>query len=134
MNARLLLLLSTAVALGACSPKPTETLIGCFSTSQGGSQEFRIARDEHEQFTLAWRQRDHWGQAQVLKLADRQWIDEQFGTDAGKIQASLLASDGSFSIHRVQAGQSVAGGKTESGFLGQFFFGAGQVYKSAECV
>ncbi|MEZ5650828.1 MAG: hypothetical protein R3E87_09805 [Burkholderiaceae bacterium] len=134
MNSRLLLMLSATLALAACTPEPTDTLVGCFSTSQGGSQEFRIAQDSKGGYTLAWRRLDHWGEAQPLNLADRAWIEKQFDMDAGKIQASLLSDDGGFAIHRIQSGQSVAGATTESGFLGQFFFGAGQVYKAAECI
>lgn len=134
MNTRLPLIALACLALGACSPEPTETMVGCFSTSQGGSQEFRIVRTADEGFALAWRQLDRWGEPTALTLADRGWIQQQFGEDASRIQASLRSDGEVFALHRVQAGQTIGGAKTDSGFVGQFFFGAGQVYKAAECI
>lgn len=134
MMLRSLSIALAGLALAGCTPEPVETLVGCFSTSQGGHQEFRVSETPEGGYALAWRQLDRWGPAQPLTLADRAWIESRFGPDAGKIQASLRANAEAFALHRIQTGQTVAGATTQSGFIGEFFFGAGQVYKAAECI
>ena len=134
MTPRLPLIVLAGLALGACTPEPAETLVGCFSMSQGASQEFRVQRTAEDGYALSWRRLDRWSAPVPLTLADRAWIESQFGDEAGKIQASVRADGEGFALHRVQAGQTLAGGMTDSGFVGQFYFGAGQVYKAAECI
>ncbi|MEZ5738741.1 MAG: hypothetical protein R3E68_04230 [Burkholderiaceae bacterium] len=131
---RPLFALLLALVLGACSQDPLDTLVGCFSTNQNGSQEFRIVEGKDGGYALSWRQLDHWGPSRPLRQATKAELTTLFGADAAKIQASLVANEEGFALHRIQAGETLGQAKTDSGFIGTFFFGAGQVYKAGECL
>jgi hypothetical protein len=126
--------IAVALALSGCSEKPIETLVGCFSMDAASAPTLRIA-ELKDGYSIAMRSvpGEAWGAAQPMRLGDANLARQVLGADADKVQASLVVDAVPLALFRVEPKSSIAGGTADSGFLGSFFFGTGQVFKAQSC-
>ncbi|MGB7181862.1 MAG: hypothetical protein WA888_22140 [Burkholderiaceae bacterium] len=124
---------ATVILLAGCTSDPTEELTGCFSMSSSTDRPTIQITEDDDKYLLSTRNDGMWSAAQPLAAADSALIQQIFGADAAKVKAGLGLPDRSVTLFKLEAGEKIAGGTADSGFIGAFFFGTGQVYKTDSC-
>lgn len=126
--------LAAALVLAGCTSDPVEELTGCFSLSGPTDQAGIQVNEDDGQYSVRMRSDDGiWGAAQPLAAGKPETVEQVFGADADKVQASLGMADGSMTMFKVEPGTKIGGGTADSGFLAAFYFGTGQIYKTDSC-
>ncbi len=133
-SARLAAIAATLGLLSAgCTTEPLEHLEGCFSLDADQPVTLKVVQNDDEQYSVSVLTDGKWSDAKPMKLGDADLANSVFGADGAKIQASLVTDDGPIMLFRVEPKSSIAGATADTGFIGSFYFGAGQIYKAESC-
>lgn len=116
-----------------CTTEPVEHLTGCFSLDADQPVALRVMQNDEDQYSVSLRNNDKWGDAKPMKLGDAELANSLFGEDGAKVQASLVSDDGPIILFRVEPKSKISGATADTGFIGSFYFGVGQLYKAESC-
>ena len=74
-----------------------------------------------------------WGDAAPMRLGDAELAKSILGDDGTKVKASLVSDDGPVVLFKVEPEDKFSGTTADSGFIGSFYFGTGQIFKAESC-
>lgn len=115
--------------LPACSSGGTSSLVGEYSTTEGGQAELRITHHGGEYLVSVRESGDKWSKPEKLVECSDKDYEELFGANWRELAVhGLRASDGPFGIFRVKKGAVNQGHTFKTGYF-MYFLGGGDVYR-----
>lgn len=126
----IVLLAVVLACLPACSSGSASSLVGEYSTTDGGQAEFRITRVRGESFASVLKGGDAWTNPEKLVECSEKDYEDLFGTNWRDLKVrGLRASTGSFGIFRVQKGAVGRDHTFQTGYFMVFILGGADVYR-----
>lgn len=116
--------------LPACSSTGARSLVGEYSTTEGGQAEFRITRNGGESFASVLKGGNAWTTPEKLVECSKKDYEDLFGTNWRDLEVrGLRASSGSFGIFRLQKDAVNRGHTFKTGYFMVFVLGGADVYR-----
>lgn len=133
MKAALLAVFAITGVLAACSSKPVESLVGCYSMGNEGAPSLKIASGDDDNFVMSVLRDGNWSDPQVLTELDQAGLKAIVGEAADGLipKGGFSSTDGAFKIIEVPPQSALNGQALDSPYLASFYFGSGTVYRKS---
>jgi hypothetical protein len=124
---------STGLLATGCTTEPVEHLAGCFSLDADKAATLKVVQNDDEKYSISMLSEGKWSEAAPMRLGDADLAQSILGEDGSKVKASLVSDNGPIVLFKVEPEDKFGGSTADSGFIGSFYFGTGQIFKAEEC-
>lgn len=125
-----ILLMAVLALLPACTSGSTGSLVGEYSTTDGGQAELRITRDGGKFFVSVREASNQWSTPDSLTETSEKDYVELFGANWRELEVrGLRAFNGPFGIFQVKKGSVNQGHTFKTGYFMFFILGGDDVYR-----
>jgi|GEM_PF-3974839 len=124
---------STGFLAAGCTTEPIEHLAGCFSLDADKEVTLKVVQNDDDKYLISTFSDGKWGEAAPMRLGDAELAKSILGDDGTKVKASLVSDNGPIILFKVEPEDKFGGSTADSGFIGSFYFGTGQIFKAESC-